>query len=218
MFTLLTIGQTPREDLMKPIHLGGVQDVQLVGVLDGVSNDEINMLEKTPGEEKLYVVLKNGTANINHDSIEHRVEKLITQYEDSSDAIALLCMSEFTCTSDQTTIIYPIKELREKAGEIKSHDTTLIFIPIKEQLKSAELKWESIKGDKQFVVVHPKSENVLDELNKEIMLHRPNYVILDCYGYEYELVDEIESNHKCTCYNAQHLVVKKLRSLTTASN
>ncbi|WP_399630176.1 AroM family protein [Sporosarcina sp. SG10008] len=214
MFTLITIGQTPREDLMKAINIGGVQDVQLVGALDGVSNDEINMLKKTPGEEKLYVVLKNGTANINHDIIEHRVGMLITQYEDSSDAIVLLCMSEFTCTSDQTTIIYPIKELHEKAGDIKNHDTTIIFIPIKEQLKSAELKWGSVKGDKTFVVVHPKSESVLDELNNEIMLHRPNYVILDCYGYEYELVDKIESNHKCTCYNAQHLVVKKLRDLT----
>jgi protein AroM len=98
----------------------------------------------------------------NHDCIERRIDKLIKQYEDSSDAIALLCMSEFTCISDQTTIIYPIKELREKAQDIKSDDTTIIFIPIKEQLESAKMKWDSIKGDKQFVVAHRKSENVED--------------------------------------------------------
>ena len=217
MFTLVTIGQTPREDLMKVIDRGGIGDFQLVGVLDGVSNDEINMLEKIPGEEKLYVVLNDGTANINHDSIEQRVEMLITKYEDSSDAIAVLCMSEFKCTSDQTTIIYPIKELHEKARNINSHDTTIIFIPIKEQLQSAEIKWQNVKGDKRFFVAPPKSKNILEILNKEIMLHRPTNVILDCYGYAYELVDEIESNHNCTCYNAQHLVVKKLRDLTTVS-
>lgn len=213
MFTLLTIGQTPREDLMKAFIKGGVQDVQLVGALDGVSESEIKSLEKVPGEEKLYVVHNNGTSNISHDCIEERIDKLIRQYENSSDAIALLCMSEFKSRSDQTTIIYPIKELREKASDINSDDTTIIFIPIKEQLSSANLKWANLKGDKQFVVANPKAENVLELLNKEITLHSPSYIILDCYGYDYELVDEIESNHECTCYNAQYLVVQKLKTL-----
>ncbi|QTD41527.1 AroM family protein [Sporosarcina sp. Te-1] len=213
MFTLLTIGQTPREDLMKAFIKGGVQDVQLIGALDGVSESEIKRLEKVPGEEKLYVVHNKGTSNISHECIEEKIEKLIRQYENSSDAIALLCMSEFKSTSDQTTIIYPIKELREKASNINSNDKTIIFIPIKEQLTSAKLKWANVKGDKQFVVANPKVENVLGIVNKEITLHSPSYVILDCYGYDYELVDEIERNHECTCYNAQNLVVKKLKSL-----
>ncbi|GKV54465.1 hypothetical protein NCCP2222_04120 [Sporosarcina sp. NCCP-2222] len=213
MFTLLTIGQTPREDLLKAFIKGGVRDVQLVGALDGVSDGEIKKLEEVPGEEKLFVVHNKGTSNISHECIEERIGKLIRQYENSSDAIALLCMSIFKSASDQTTIIYPIKELREKANNINSNDTTIIFIPIKEQLPSAKLKWSDVKGDKLFVVANPKAENVLGIVNKEIILHSPEYVILDCYGYDYDLVDVIESNHECTCYNAQHLVVKKLKSL-----
>ncbi|MBB4825903.1 hypothetical protein HNO89_003139 [Sporosarcina luteola] len=213
MFTLLTIGQTPRKDLMKAFIKGGVQDVKLVGALDGVSDGEIKRLEEVPGEEKLYVVHNKGTSNISHECIEERIDKLIRQYENSSDAIALLCMSKFKSTSDQTTIIYPIKELREKASTINSNDRTIIFVPITEQLTSAKLKWANVKGDKQFVVANPKAENVLDIINNEIKLHTPSYVILDCYGYDYDLVDVIESNHECTCYNAQHLVVKKLKSL-----
>ncbi|MFF2753075.1 AroM family protein [Psychrobacillus sp. NPDC058041] len=213
MFTLITIGQTPREDLMKAFIKGGVQNIQMIGALDGFSEDEIINLEKVPGQEKLYVVHKNGTSNISHECIEDRVDKLIRQYEASSDAIALLCMSEFKSTSDETRIIYPIKELCEKASEINNHDTTIIFLPIKEQLTSAKLKWANLKGNKRFVVVPPKSQSVLDMLTKEIKLHSPSYVILDCYGYDYELVDEIESLHDCTCYNAQHLVVKKLKAL-----
>ncbi|MFF2853481.1 MULTISPECIES: AroM family protein [unclassified Peribacillus] len=214
MITLITIGQTPRHDLMKAFNLGGVMDVQLIGALDKVSLDEINMLEKLSGEEKLYVVLKNGMANINHEIIEQKVGKLIKEYADSSEAIALLCMSEFKCTSNQTEIIYPINEMKEKVRDIKHNDTTIIFVPIKEQLESAKIKWDSVEGKKHFVAVHPKSESVLDEINREINLYNSNHVILDCYGYEYELVDEIEKEHHCTCYNAQDLVVKKVKDIT----
>ncbi|MET1178283.1 AroM family protein [Peribacillus simplex] len=213
MITLITIGQTPREDLMKAFNLGGVMDAQLIGALDKVSLDEISMLEKLPGEEKLYVVLKSGMANINHEIIEQKVEKLITEYAASSEAIALLCMSEFKCTSNQTKVVYPIKEMKEKVRDITHNDTTIIFVPIKEQLESAKIKWDSVEGKKHFVAVHPKSESVLDEISRKINLYNSNHVILDCYGYEFELVDEIEKKHQCACYNAQESVVKKIKDV-----
>ncbi|MFJ5623751.1 AroM family protein [Peribacillus loiseleuriae] len=210
MITLITIGQTPREDLLKAFKIGGVSDFQLVGALDDVSQNEIDMLEKQSGEEKLFVVLKNGMANMNHEIIEQKVENLIKEYEDCSDAIAVLCMSEFTCTSNKTEIIYPIKELKGKVGDIKSNDTTIIFVPIKEQERSAKIKWKSVEGNKHIVTVHPKSETILEEIIREIDLHRPKYVIMDCYGYGYELVEQIENKRPCTCYNAQHLLVQKV--------
>ena len=213
MITLITIGQTPREDLMKAFHLGGIENARLIGALDSVSSEKIKELEKIPGEEKLYVVLRDGMANINHHLIEERVEQLIREFENSSNAIAILCMSEFNCTSNQTDVIYPIKELRKKAEIITDDDATLIFVPIKEQLESAKIKWRIIKREKYFSAVHPKSVNVLNDINKEINLHNPNYVILDCYGFDYELVAKIENAHLCTCYSAQHLVVKKVKSL-----
>ncbi|KMY50423.1 AroM family protein [Peribacillus loiseleuriae] len=213
MITLITIGQTPREDLLKAFKIGGVSDFQLVGALDDVSQNEIDMLKKQPGEEKLFVVLNNGMANIIHEIIEQKVENVIKEYENCSDAIAVLCMSEFTCTSNRTKIIYPIREIKRKVGKIKSCDTTIIFVPIKEQVGSAKIKWASVEGNKHIVPVHPKSETVLDEIIREIDLHHPNHVILDCYGYDYELVEKIEKKRQCTCYNAQHLVVQKVKDV-----
>lgn len=213
MITLITIGQTPREDLLKAFKFGGVSNFQLVGALDDVSQNEIDMLEKQPGEEKLFVVLKNSMANIKHEMIEQKVENLIKEYEDSSDAIAVLCMSEFKCISKRTKVIYPIKEMKEKVGDIKICDATIIFVPIKEQVESAKMKWASVEGDKHVVVVHPKSETALEEMFRGIDLHHPKHVILDCYGYDYELVAQIENQRQCTCYNAQHLVVQKVKDV-----
>lgn len=211
MITLITIGQTPREDLLKAFHLGGVKDFQLVGALDDVSQEEIKTLEKLPGEEKLYVVLKNGMANIHHNIIEQYVKNLIKQYENSSEVIAVLCMSEFACTSERTPIIYPFNVMTEAAAGIKEDDTTVILVPIEEQLGSAQVKWGNVKGKKHFAAIHPKSATVLDEIEREIEDHHPTNIIMDCYGFDYELVEKIENKHHCTCHNVQHLVAKKVK-------
>lgn len=213
MITLLTIGQTPREDLMKAFHLGGVDELQLIGALDDVSQEKINWLANQPGEEKLYVVLKNGMANINHQLIEQKIEKLIKEYEKSSEAIAVLCMSEFECTSNQTPVIYPVQEMKEAVAGIQSEDTTVIFVPIKEQLKSAHVKWSNVQGKKHFAAVHPKSPAVLDEIEKEIEFYQANHIIMDCYGYDYELVAKIENKYPCSCHNVQHLVVQRVKKV-----
>lgn len=213
MVTLITIGQTPRDDLLKAFKKEGVCDYQLVGALDHVSQNEIDVLVKQPGEEKLYVVLRDGMANMSQGTIDKKVEDAIKKYEDCSEVIAVLCMSEFTCTSNRTEIIYPIKELKEKVGNIKNGDTTIIFVPIKEQIGTAKIKWAIVEGNKHIIAVHPKSEAVLEEMIREIELHHPKYVIMDCYGYDSDLVAQIESKYSCTCYNAQHLIVQKVKAV-----
>ncbi|GHI01078.1 AroM family protein [Neobacillus kokaensis] len=211
MITLITIGQTPREDLLKAFDLGRVEDFHLIGALDGVSKEEITTFASQPGDDKLYVVLKDGIANLNHEIIEEKIDGLIRKYEDSSDVIAILCMSEFTCTSDQTEIIYPIKVLKETVRDIYQDETTIIFVPIKEQLQSAQTKWDFLKGKKHIAVIHPKSETILDEIFVEMDQYHPDHIIMDCYGFDYELVAEIEQRYPCKCHNVQHLMVQKVK-------
>ncbi|WP_194841142.1 AroM family protein [Sporosarcina cascadiensis] len=213
MITLLTIGQTPRPDLLAPFVSQGIDNFQLIGALDNETIASLKNIKNIPNEELLYVVLRDGTKNISHSIIDQRIEQLILEYEYTSDAIAVLCMSDFNITSDQTTLVFPLAELKEKSKMIGESDTSVIFVPIEEQVDSAKMKWAHVKGKKHFIPVHPKTVNVLELIDQHLLQHAPDYVILDCYGFAYGLVSEIEQRHGCKCFGPQHLVTEKIKEI-----
>src|SRR5690625_1135139 len=109
MITLLTIGQTPREDLLHPFKEEQFEEkLNMKGALDELTEEEIQLLEKKNNENPLFVRTRNGSANIAHEYIEAELQKLVNEYESRSKAMVILCMGEFNCQSNQAEILQPI--------------------------------------------------------------------------------------------------------------
>ncbi|WP_025785882.1 AroM family protein [Sporosarcina sp. D27] len=214
MITLLTIGQTPRPDLLAPFVSKNISHVRLVGALDDITPEAIHQLPISDKEEKLYAVLNDGSATVGHQFIEQRLQKLVHQFEPTSEAIAILCMSEFSHLSSEVPLLFPFEELKVQSSVIRSNNRTAIFVPIPEQLITAPAKWDCVEGDKHFFAVGPKSECHYSQIMAQVRKYAPEFVILDCYGYGTELPDTIENAYPCRCFGAQNALLDKVIQLS----
>ncbi|MDY0393523.1 AroM family protein [Virgibacillus halophilus] len=208
---LITIGQTPRNDLMDAFESANLNNIQMLGALDALSEEKLEALKQASSgkAEKLFVVLKNGTANIAHQFIEEQIRKLVEQHYDQASLIVILCMSDFEAV-ELPKVVSPIQLMMEKAKQIKSGETVLICVPIQEQLETAKKKWKNVNGDKYFAVVNPKEEQVSEQMMQQLAVYQPKHLIMDCYGYDYEIGKEIEKRYPCTVYNGQSLIIDKI--------
>lgn len=208
MITLLTIGQTPRPDLLNPFEAIHPGRIRMAGALDGLSREAIAAAPIDGGEETLYAVLEEGSATVGHHFIEERLQLLIDRYEGESTAIAVLCMSDFSVLTSRVPLLFPLKALYTQSSAILSADRTAIIVPIPEQLETAPAKWQEIQGKKQFFAVSPKAPSCHQQLLSHLRDFRPDYVILDCYGFGTKTAEALEQAWPCRCFSAQHALLK----------
>jgi hypothetical protein len=206
---LLTIGQTPRPDLLRAFEPSDGNELQIVGALDGISDEKIKQMEDFSDDvgETLFVVLQSGTAHIDHRYIEVNVERIIETYSDDDVLIIILCMSDFHATA-LPNVISPLQMMMKKVTHINRDERVLITVPIAAQLESAQIKWQHIQGEKKFVVVNPKDSEACQLILQAVKSYHSDHVIMDCYGYDYRMVAAIQRNHRCTVYNGQNMVRK----------
>ncbi len=208
MITLLTIGQTPRTDLLDPFESLYPGQIRMAGALDGLSREAIAASPVDGAEEMLYAVLEDGSATVGHHFIEQRLQLLIDRYEKESTAIAVLCMSDFSGLTSRVPLLFPLKALHTQSSAIKPADRTAIIVPIPEQVRTAPDKWQDIQGEKQYFAVSPKAPDCHQQLLSHLRSCRPDYVILDCYGFGTETAEALEQAWPCRCFSAQHALLK----------
>lgn len=215
MITLLTIGQTPREDLKHPFQEEQFEEkLNIKGALDELTDQEIQLLEKKSNNDQLFVRTRNRDANIAHEYIETELQKLVKDYELVSKAIVILCMGEFNCQSKKVQILQPIQEMKLQVKEIEKSKRVLIFIPVDEQCDDGAEKWSEIKAEKIIQTVTPGTEQTFEEMNSAIKKYSPDIVLLDCYGYSWDFPEKLEQVHsKCKVYGPQQLIIKKLKQI-----
>lgn len=98
-FTFVTIGQTPRTDLVPEIlsRLSAEVSCREVGALDGMDDSAIQALAPAPGEPRLVSRLRNGGQVIMRKSwVDERLRALMSELDArSGEAVVLLCTGEF---------------------------------------------------------------------------------------------------------------------------
>ncbi len=185
---LLTIGQSPRDDLVpeiKPLFLPHIEIVEY-GLLDELSSEEIKLLAPDTGEMPLVTRLKDGSQaqlgekKINgllHEAIDLMIENMKVK------AIGILCTHEFSITKPSCPIVSPFHCLKFLVDEILEVGTLGVLVPLESQMERTKKKWEREK-----VIVEAKSPYVKGKTWKEIskifVREKIEAIILDCIGYK----------------------------------
>ncbi len=186
---LLTIGQSPRDDLtpeIKALLSPGLQIIEY-GLLDKLNLSEIKSLEPEINEIPLVSRLRNGQqVELSPNKISRlwlQALKLM-QTKLNIKAAGLLCTHDFgQQTESPIPVIFPFNYLKFLINYILKPNSLGVVVPLASQIKATRNKW----GEHR-VFVQSKSPYTQDKSWPEIAISlaqaKVEAVLLDCIGYK----------------------------------
>jgi protein AroM len=194
----LTIGQSPREDVMvetKGLLAANIEVVEY-GLLDGLSVVRIDSLAPLGKERRLVSRLRDGRQVILG---EGKIRELLPEAiefmhrEMNVGAVGVLCTHEFPEKEFSCPVIFPGEHMKSQIDKIADIQILGVVVPLENQIEMAEQKWGHIAT---FVV--PKSPyggaKTWEDIADALMDEKVDAVILDCIGYTLKDKDEIHTH------------------------
>ena len=211
MLGLVTIGQTPRPDFETAFreYVPGVE-FQIVGVLDGLSPDEISALESEQGRYPLHMLLADGaTADIQLGTLAPLVEdRMRALVSDGAHAVGLLCTGRFPRFEIGVPVLDPGSLLPAIAGAIAPSRRVGVVTPIESQIDIVKEIWEGDGFSVTVAVDSPYHEGGIEAAAAVMAEARPEVVILACMGLGPAYRDEFAQLSGVPAIAAQTLLAK----------
>ncbi len=188
MIGLVTIGQSPRDDVV-PSMFPGMDPVNLVqaGALDDLSDNEIDALYPSGSELPLVTRLADGReVVIAKPRISPLMEQAIARLEDQgATMICVLCTGEFALKSRVATLIYPDKVLAGVVDGLFTSGKLGVLMPHAGQIAWALEKWS--RPGRQVVAdwISPyQAEADPKTVFERIAAQGVAGIVLDCMGFD----------------------------------
>ncbi|MFH8133627.1 AroM family protein [Pantoea osteomyelitidis] len=186
----LTIGQTPRSDILPLLleHLPAEQ-IDHAGLLDGLSAEQVaERYAPAAGEKVLVSRLQDGSQVVLSSArIEMGLqEKLLALEEEGYETILLLCTAEFGRLQTQKAVLLePDRIIPPLVAAIVSDHQVGIMVAVEEQIRQQNNKWRNLSKTPCFAVASPylPDDEKLVDAALSLQEQGADVVVLDCIGY-----------------------------------
>jgi protein AroM len=186
MLGIVTIGQTPRPDIERACHpYAGGTAIHIVGALDGLTREEIQLLENRDGPYPLLVRLADGaTAEVPLQALVPRVTACAADL-----AAAGARMVVIWCAGDFPDIVCPVPVLRPGrllpacAAEVMQTRNIGVVTPVPGQVEAARAKWQADGFAATVTWAAPGNADDLARAGRELAGAAIELVVLDCMGH-----------------------------------
>lgn len=191
---LVTIGQSPRPDLLKAMHaaVGDAAELVLTGALDDLSLEDVQNI--SPGEHDIPLVtqMRDGqTVTISHHSVVPLLQKRIDEHQAAgSEMLVVLCTGAFPELTANVPMLMPDRVLKHFVTGVYPAGKLGVIAPSASQESMMRKKWQ----DYPDLIVDP-----LDPYGDgDFSEHAPDLsdcglVVLDCMGYTTETKTNVQS-------------------------
>lgn len=199
---VITIGQTPRVDLIPEIKRFFSEGTNLIekGVLDNKSEEEIKSLAPDDGQTTLVSRLRDGSRTIiSKEKILPLIQVIINELNFLKvDVIILACTGSFPNFKSHATLIYPDFLLNHAVKGLVIDGNIGVIMPLKEQEMTIINKWKEVGLHAIAAPASPYDFKELDliEALKALDQHSIKAVILDCIGYTEKMKGIVQRNTK----------------------
>lgn len=193
---LLTIGQSPREDIVSEIKplLNPRIEILERGLLDDLNLEEIQRMKPDSGETLLVTRLKEGSqVELSEMKISSMLPRAIDsmQKEMKINAVGVLCTHDFSEKKFSVPVIFPFDYLEFLSSRVLSVKNLGVVVPLESQVEMTKKKWQNS-------VVEAKSPysaggEQWETIAKKFITKKVDTVILDCIGYKIKDKLEIQS-------------------------
>ncbi|MFD1039370.1 AroM family protein [Virgibacillus byunsanensis] len=217
---VITIGQAPRTDLIPKVEKffsNGVEFIQR-GVLDHFDNKRLEQIKPEPGQTTLVSRLKDGTSiTMAKEKILPIIQQIIDDFNrDQVNLVILACTGEFKLFHSNVPIIYPDYLLNHVAqGIFRNKGQIGVIVPLPEQFKSIEKKWQSAGFKAISVASSPYAfdEQSLIKATNKLEQSNINTIVLDCIGYNQQMKDIVKRHSSKNVLLSRNIVFRNAAEL-----
>lgn len=209
---LITIGQSPRNDIMSDILpiLGNSTEILQKGALDNLSKSQLSEIKPGPTDTILVSSLRDGTSVLMaEEKILGLLQNCIRELENLSvSGIMLLCTGDFKDTlSSNVPLLFPNKILSGLIPSLCDKGNLLILVPESAQKKEAVHHWKKLGINAKAFALSPycSTDDELRQTAAALSEATGDYILLDCMGYSAEMKDRISG-----CCNKNILLPRTL--------
>lgn len=184
-FAFVTIGQTPRTDLVPEIvrYLPGSVEVDEFGALDGMDGVAIAQLAPGPGQSRLVTRLRDGAqAIVGKEWVHRRIQELLDSVDPGGyTAVVLLCTGEFPGLRGPGLFLDAHALVDHGAAALCAGAKRIgLLLPLIEQAEDFPLRPEP---GQELIVSHasPYAGRRFDDAGRE--LAEADVIVMHCMGY-----------------------------------
>lgn len=192
LVALVTIGQSPRDDMAAPILacLPADASIRQYGLLDGLSADQIaERFDPALGGMPLVTLLADGReVLISSKAAEHALRDLLERLDDSAtDVVVMLCTGVFEgIACHRARLVQPDQLVPEKVAGHAGTRRVGIIVPTAAQLDDDAAKWGLLASTPLLAAASPYARDSMDEIRaaaRKLRAQGAELIVLDCMGY-----------------------------------
>ncbi len=181
----VTIGQSPREDILSEMlaRIGPGIDPVEVGVLDGLTRDDVASLAPADGEHHLVSRLRDGTEVVlGKPRVAERLKTLFAEL-DARDPflVVLLCTGRFEGLRTRALMLEAQRVVDHAVAALSEDGRAVgVMVPLAAQIAEFHLKGSD---GRPVLYSHasPYSDDRLEAAARE--LHASDLIVMHCMGY-----------------------------------
>jgi protein AroM len=215
MLGLVTIGQSPREDVVAsmfgdPSPLGIVQ----AGALDGLSMDEIERLSPAQSDHPLVTRLRDGCeVTVAKERILGLMRQAVADLERAgAQVICVLCTGSFPPLGGTRQVVYPDRIVAGVVSAIVPAGTIGVLMPHPGQDGVMRRKWSTQHRNVVTASVSPYAPEFRFEEAVALMTRcGVDAIVMDCMGYDRRMQSDVRSRTDSAVLLANGVVGAVLR-------
>jgi len=217
----VTIGQSPRIDLIPEMRFVMAQDVRILeaGALDGLTLDEVRKLAPEPGDDVLVTRMADGTAVRVADKhiiprMQDKIDELVRR---GVDVVALVCTGEFPQFRCDKLLVVPQKVLFHAVAGVAAGDREFrlgIFLPDRDQIEPGVRRWSNITPMVRIEAASPYGQmGDIEAAAYALREWKADLIVMDCIGYTLAMKDRVREIAGVPVLLARSVVARMLAEL-----
>lgn len=206
----ITIGQSPRPDITVDLLrlLPPATEITERGLLDSLSNREIEKLAPAAGDFPLVTRLRDGSSVVlAKEKLIPLLQTAVQELETRCEAILLLCSGQFPEIPSPAPVLYPSRLLEHFVRALAPRSAT-VLVPHPGQVEPARQHWEAIAGEVDVLVVNPYSWKC-----PVLPRGQPGFLVMDCLGYSLAMKEELRKKTGSRAVLVRSVAAAALREL-----
>lgn len=216
---MLTIGQTPRDDLIPGLLdiLGPEYEIVEAGALDDHTIEQVKEIDLNPEHYVLVTRMREGT------EVKITKKYIIPQMQEQLDKLeaqgvlltVVMCTGKFPQFNSKRLVVTPSEILKGVIeGSLKEGKVAVVY-PVPEQIPYADRDF-----GREGIVVYPDSVSPYEADDVKGLLERmieedPDLVFLNCFGFPYSIKKQVQDATGKPVIHSSSLIARVVKELTS---